>query len=190
MKRKILLTMLLCGFSAFLSASSPLLVRDGKPEAVIVIPEKASLTEEFAASQLRYWLREITGAELEITGKPADGKTGIFLGRSFAEKMFPDDIRKLDGTEGFAIREKDGNLYFFCGLPCGLNFAVYDFLEKNTDIIWPCYRTGFDRVFTPVRTLSANVCDYRRSPRSGNAPGGSTTVIITIIRRRNISRCG
>ncbi|MBT7162551.1 MAG: hypothetical protein HN904_07210, partial [Victivallales bacterium] len=43
------------------------LVRDGKPEAVIVLGEKATRSAQMGAFELQHHVRLITGAELPIT---------------------------------------------------------------------------------------------------------------------------
>lgn len=124
--------------------------------AAIVLPENPTLNESFAAGEFRYWHKELTGR--------AEPTYDVCIGRSFGEKLFPDDIKFLEGSEGFAVREKDGKLYLFGAKPCGNSFAVYDFLEKNTDIIWPSMAEGCDRVFTPVKAVPLKVVNYREKP--------------------------
>ena len=98
------LALLLCIFCAAASAEDIFIVKDGKASSVIVLPEKAGLTEEFAAEQLSYWVREITGTPLEIVRKPSPDRTGIHIGRAFAEGKFAGDLRFLEDSEGFAVR--------------------------------------------------------------------------------------
>ena len=158
------IALLLCIFCAAASAEDIFIVKDGKASSVIVLPEKAGLTEEFAAEQLSYWVREITGTPLEIVRKPSPDRTGIHIGRAFAEGKFAGDLRFLEDSEGFAVRSDGKNLYLFGARPVGSVFAVYDLLEKNTDIIWPCLVEGMDRIFTPVKDLKAGKSNYREKP--------------------------
>ncbi|OQA86990.1 MAG: hypothetical protein BWY31_01034 [Lentisphaerae bacterium ADurb.Bin242] len=158
------LIILLFALCAAPLAAGTSIVSGGAPEAVIVLPEKAALTEEFAAEQLSYWIKEITGCSLDIVRAPSKTKNNIYIGRSFAEKKYADDLRYLKDSEGFAIRSDRNGLYLFGARPAGCVFAVYDLLEKNTDIIWPCLAAGMDRIFTASKDLKINKANYRDKP--------------------------
>ena len=123
--------LLLLTFCAFSLAAQMTITKNGIPEAMIVLPEKATLTEHFAAEQLSYWVKEITGCSLDIAYTPSKIKNNIYIGRSFAESKFPDDIHFLKDSEGFAIRMDNNGLYLFNTRPAGCVFAVYDLLEKK-----------------------------------------------------------
>lgn len=153
-------------FFACMAFADVTVVRNGNPSAVIALPKDASANEEFAAGQLRYWVKEISGADLPVEeGERAEkvGGTKIRIGRRMAEGKFDEDLKWLEGTEGFAVRESGGDLYLFGAKGCGNVFAGYDILEKNTDIIWPALEAGMDRVFTPVETLTVKT-GYREKP--------------------------
>lgn len=151
---------------SFIFAVSLALVRGGEPAAEIVVPADQPVVspEITAATQLRYWTREITGAELPVVSKPSRGGTRIYVGSRFAKGRFDADLKKLSGTEGFAIRRRGEDVYLFGAEGCGTIFAVYDLLENNTDIIWPAYMEGIDRVFTPTRELELGYCDTLQIP--------------------------
>lgn len=147
----------------FLSAVT--LVSGGAPKASIVVPDRPTANERFAAGELQYWVEEITGAKLpvaEASARPAGAR--VHIGRRLAEGAFDGDLKALEGTEGFAVREKDGHLWLFGAKPCGNCFAAYDLLERNTDVIWPSCAKGVDRVFTPCADLAARDVGYRRIP--------------------------
>ena len=150
-------------------AASLALVRGGEPAATIVIPDGLPVVapERVAATQLQYWTREITGAELPITTPTAPVSrlsSRVLIGRRLAEGAFPADVKRLDGTEGLCIRRKGDDLYLFGAQGCGTIFAVYELLETNTDIIWPACMEGVDRVFTPTKDLAVSSCDTLQVP--------------------------
>ena len=93
-----------------------------------------------AARELKHWLDEITGANFPLRLKPgAAACARIFLGAGFAKRHFAADLAELakgPAGDGFAVREKDGELYIFGACPTGTLFGVAAFLENNTDIIW------------------------------------------------------
>ncbi|OGV49486.1 MAG: hypothetical protein A2X49_00905 [Lentisphaerae bacterium GWF2_52_8] len=139
------------------------IVHDGKSCATIVLPEKPERPEEFAASQLRYWIKEITGAELAVSSESGQG-VNIYIGAGFAGEKFSADLKELSNSQGFSIRQDRNDLYIFGAKPIGTVFAVYDLLEKNTDIIWPTVSAGLDRVFTPLKTLDITKVNYMEKP--------------------------
>ena len=79
--------------------------------AAISLPDKPTHNEEFAAGEFQYWHEQLTGRKLP--------EHDVCIGRAFGEKYFPQDIQYLEGSEGFAVRVKDGKLYLFGAKPCG-----------------------------------------------------------------------
>lgn len=92
-----------------------------------------------AAFELRDLLKMITGADFKVVTKPTgEKKTRIFLGAPFAKSHFPDDIKALSSAatfDGFAVREKDGDIYIFGATPPGTLYGAIRFIENNTDLI-------------------------------------------------------
>ena len=93
-----------------------------------------------AARELKYWLDEITGGNFPLLLKPSTNACPrIFLGAGFAQRHFAADIAELakaQAADGFAVREKDGDIYIFGACPAGTLYGVTTFIENNTDIIW------------------------------------------------------
>jgi hypothetical protein len=58
------------------------IVRDGRPEAEIVIAERPQRTVRLAADELQTVVKQITGARLPIVTKPSAGAVKLFVGRS------------------------------------------------------------------------------------------------------------
>ncbi len=114
-----------------------------------------------AANELKLWLDKITGADFEIRRTPSkDKKPRIYLGASFAAPFFKEDIDKLAAAEaidGYAVREKDGDIYIFGTTPAGTRNGVFAFLENNSDIIWPFYSRGDNPDETAVYTVNPNL---------------------------------
>ncbi len=140
------------------------LVKDGKPLAEIVVDlsEKVKINQwvakEFrhtdyraavgtewdvaaeAARELQYWTEKITGAKLPVLTQPSGEKRPrIFIGASFAARHFKADLKKLgeaEAIDGYAVREKNGDIYIFGATPNGSRNGVFAFLENNTDWIY------------------------------------------------------
>ena len=120
----------------------------------------------FAARELRHWLKEITGADVPILLKPSDRRNvKIWLGAPRAKPHFAADLAYLagDGTQahdGYGVRARDGDIYIFGASPAGVMYGVYAFLENNTDIIWAFYGSyhkddPYGTIFTRKPTLDA-----------------------------------
>jgi len=146
---------------------------NGAPKAEIVYPERCHAIERFAAEDLAHWVKEISGAELSVNPQPSIPQPStlnpqpsprIYVGRAFAEQSFAKDLEEIGATDGFAIREKDGDLYLFGGEPRSSEYAVCRLLEDNTDIIWARPDTTFGTVFTKNPTLEFTKTDKLEKP--------------------------
>ncbi len=65
-----------------LAADPAFLVKDGAPQAQIVIAEQPPRMTTLAAHELRDYLHRISGAELPIVTQPAAGTVAMYVGRS------------------------------------------------------------------------------------------------------------
>ena len=94
-------------------------VEAGRPACTIKCPAQPTGPEKKAADDLQHWIREMTGARLEITSSPA-GPKGIVLRTD----------RSL-GDEGYAIAFDNGQLILAGGKTRGVINAVYALLEED-----------------------------------------------------------
>lgn len=109
--------------------------------------------EKFAAEELRHWLGEISESPVEETFR---------VGTEHLD-LFPEDKAALDGTDGFAVRRRDGAIYITSPQPRGVIYGVYALLERNTDMIFP--RPDSKPVFTRVPKLQIRDADFRERPK-------------------------
>jgi hypothetical protein len=88
------------------------LVKDGKPLAEIVIPEKPMTPQlRYAAEELRDHIKKMSGAELAIVTAPSGKfKTLVHVGETEATKQAGISVSDLK-KEGFRIVAKGDNLY-------------------------------------------------------------------------------
>lgn len=93
----------------------------------VVIPEKPTEAEEFAADQLIEYINLATGVKLE---KAKSAKNAIYVGG------YPDE--KL-GEEGYVIQMKNGDLIISGNAPRGTLYGVYSFLEDYIGCRWLDY---------------------------------------------------
>lgn len=110
--------------------------------------------EKFAAEELTRWLGEISEAPVAETFR---------LGTEYLD-LFPEDAAALKGTDGFAVRRKDGAIYIVSPMPRGVLYGVYALLERNSDIIWPRANPEMEAVFTRVPKLEIKDADFRERP--------------------------
>ena len=108
---------LLCGLalSPLASAAESFLVKDGSPQAQIVVADDAPRTVRYAAQELQKYLKKISGAELPIGAAPSSKlPTTIYVGASDATKALG---LNTDGLEGAGYRIATGeNWMAFLGL--------------------------------------------------------------------------
>lgn len=141
----------------------------GAPCGEIVLAGSASEVEKNAASELQFWIKEISGAEIPIVNAPTETDSikiylgqafasnyaagislfkRIFMGHSFATQCAA-DLSVLKDSDGFAVRTDGKNVFIFGTLPKGTLNGVFAFIENNSDLIWarphPEYGTVFSK---------------------------------------------
>ncbi len=160
--RAIIITFIcLCSFN--LKAAILSLTIDGKPNTEIIIKSDTSPIVKFSAQELQKTISEISGAKLPIVSNASNADLRIYLGREFAENKFADDIKFLKDTDGFAVRSEGKNIYIFGAVPEGTRNGVYDFLERNTDIIW-ARPLEFGTIFSKTPTIQLTKINFREKP--------------------------
>ena len=127
---------------------------DGKSDFQIVLPEKATPVDQYAARQLEQYLGLITGATFPIVApQEYDSKRpSIFLGSSapVISHLGKDPVPELDEQEHVA-RGLKGNVFLYGKGPHGNLYAAVDFLEENCG--WRWFSTFEAPVFPKQATL-------------------------------------
>ncbi len=136
----------------------------------IVIPEKATPQETFAAGDLAAHIEKLTGKRLAVVAEGTLGeKTPIVVGRcdaTLAKLGVAVEFDKL-GAEGIAIETK-GPALVLAGNRRGVLYAVYTFLEDNCGCRW----------FTAGRTISPKGGVYRAAELDVLDPAGAACTVI------------
>ena len=121
----------------------------------VVVPTRASEPIAFAASELRHWIRRISGKRVALAradGVQAGAKRRIYLGRDFLPvETGPNDSWRLArrGDDVFLTASRDE----------GVCNAVYDLLERNSDLVFArSERDPGGVVFTPDPNLAFTNC--------------------------------
>ena len=74
---------MLTAFCALYAAEKPLIVKDGKPNAEIIISGQPTRTQKLAAEELQAGIEKMTGARLDVTNAPGEKyPVKIYVGRS------------------------------------------------------------------------------------------------------------
>ena len=160
-----------------------LLVDKGAPTATIVLAEEPTRSAQFAAAELQYHVRKITGAPLPIRGDDApvqgnrilvgDSRAAERLGLSGGD-LKPQEylIRFAPGAVVLLGRDKDDRAKVEYGKPetfpdlydeQGTCYAVYDFLERCCGVRW-YLPSEFGIDYRETATLRVTGRDVRRAP--------------------------
>ena len=100
-------------------------VKAGKPQGGIQLPDHPTPQETNAAVELQHWIKELTGAKLDIkAGKARGSRIAIHTDASL-------------GDEGYAIAVSRGQILLSGGKTRGVLNAVYALLEE--DLGWRFY---------------------------------------------------
>ncbi|OGV78594.1 MAG: hypothetical protein A3K18_10940 [Lentisphaerae bacterium RIFOXYA12_64_32] len=169
--------------------TSLVLVRDGQPVATLVIAKDATRAAQFAAYELQWHFRKITGAEVPIVRDDAAvtgtrvlvGESAATVSQGLTNASFKSQdylVRFLPDTLVLMGRDKDDRgevKYNPTPSPAeigtwpsiwdeqGTMYAAYDFLERACNVRWfnPT-ETGMDCPSTPTLTVTGT--EIRRAP--------------------------
>ncbi len=85
------------------------------------------------------------------------------IGVKFLEE-FPEDKTFLGDWDGYAVRRKDGCIYIVSPQPRGCLYGVYDFLERNSDIIWARPDEECGTIYSRTKTFKVREADFVEKP--------------------------
>jgi hypothetical protein len=160
------------------SASAMRLVKDGRPQTAIVIPDNPVPVVAYAARELQYHIEEATGARLPIVKeneKPGGCQGYIYLGSCRAAAKAAIDTAKM-AAAGFVIKTVGGDL-FLAGSDSsgtvgshsectrhGTLWAVYEFLEQQMGVRW-VWPGKLGEVIPKGKDLQVAALDQAGQPR-------------------------
>ena len=121
-----------------LSSCSHVLFKDGKSEYSIVVASDAPESEQYAATELRDWIKEVSGAELPISGLSGGvrGKRLIVGYNPVIEELVHGSERPGDRDDSFTWESCGGDILFWGGSKRGTLYSVYSFLEDELGCRW------------------------------------------------------
>ncbi|MBR5177027.1 MAG: DUF4838 domain-containing protein [Bacteroidales bacterium] len=132
------LSFVLAVLVSVVSCGSRDLFRDGKSEYSIVLAQDASESERYAAEELRYWIKEVSGVDLPVSDLDGGvrGKRLIVGFNQLVEDLVPGSVRPSDRDDSFSIKTKGGDILFWGGALRGTLYSVYSFLEEELGCRW------------------------------------------------------
>lgn len=113
------------------------LAREGNACYVICVSEDATVSEQEAARELKFWLDRMTGADFALG--PDSAEQTIYVGNSVAFRTgFPEKATRNRGHDGiYLAASADGRDIFLTGGDLrGTLYAVATFLEDYCGIHW------------------------------------------------------
>ena len=130
--------MLAAATALLLASCSHVLFKDGKSDYSIVIAPDAPESEQYAATELRDWLKEVSGAELPITGLDGgtQGKRLVVGFNPIVEELVPGTAKPGDRDDSFTWENHGGDILFWGGSKRGTLYSVYSFLEEELGCRW------------------------------------------------------
>jgi len=165
------------------------IVKDGQPQAKIMIAEKPARSVQLAVKEFNHYMKKITGTELPVVMDDKDEKGPLILiGESkytkemgfknsdfekqeYMLKTFPGRLVLMghDGEEFGPVDYEGSGLWNGWGndgwytKPVGTCYAVHDFLSKICGVRW-YMPTELGEVVPENKTLSVREIDIRRKP--------------------------
>ncbi|TFG94081.1 MAG: DUF4838 domain-containing protein, partial [Calditrichales bacterium] len=113
------------------------LVADGKSDYVIVVSAQATDVEKYAARELKKYIRQASGAELQITDTHDPHIKSIFVGFKGTPEASSTNLNPAEfGSDEFIIRSSGENILIAGGQPRGTLYGVLEFLSTQLGCRW------------------------------------------------------
>lgn len=133
------------------TVTSTNIVTSGAANYEILIPKNAGSYVKTAAEELQYFIKESTGATLDIVTTAT--KNYISVGNTKELSNAGLSVKKeVKGTEGFQINTVNGNVYIYAAKDLGLVYGVYGYLERTLN-----YDYFYKDVFTINKDITAKL---------------------------------
>jgi hypothetical protein len=173
--RRIYVAIALVSSSLLVQGCSEALVRDGKPEARIVIPENAPVEVARAARELQTYVQKVSGAELRIAIGGSEGKSSerVEIRLAVAGR---DDRREggvyaaITHDDGYIIRSHGRSVTITAGSPRGTLYGVYDFIERALNVRW-FMPTPMGEDILPAKTIRVPDLAIQKNPAFASVGG-------------------
>ena len=121
-----------------LSSCTHVLFEDSVSEYTIVIDKEAPASEQYAATELQTWIKEVCGVTLPVGGldEGEPGKRLVVGYNPVVEELVKDAEAQSPSDDSFTWCSKGGDILFWGGSERGTLYSVYDFLEDQLGCRW------------------------------------------------------
>ncbi|MBE6598255.1 MAG: DUF4838 domain-containing protein [Ruminococcaceae bacterium] len=160
--------------------SADKVTENGEARAHIVVAEGADRLLSYAAEELSYHIKKVSGADVPVVSEAGTDSLPIIIATPDTlpelEEMFPEDMAWLRdlgnvgdetrwGSDGFAVRMHENKLYIFGATARGALNGTYDFIEENMGVLWVRADDDMGLIYDEVPTITVAKTDYReKSP--------------------------
>jgi hypothetical protein len=111
-------------------AAQELSLSNGRNGLTITTEASPSEVDQFAASELARYLKQMTGVEFQVTKTARIPESALVVGRKEVESLDPEFSHLQLGDDGFLIRRQHGRILIAGASDRGTLYGVYAFLEK------------------------------------------------------------
>lgn len=123
--------------TSFTFAKTHVLFDSGKTDYVILVSNDASISEKYAASELQYWLKDISGITFPIVNDVHSTKgKRIIIGYILSIMKSFRLQRPEDQDQGFVYGNNGDDIFIVGGRNIGTLYGVYSFLENEFLCRW------------------------------------------------------
>ena len=134
---RVQILILLLSISFVTSANAYTLFNSGKTDYVILVSNDASVSEKYAATELQFWLKEISGVTFPISNDTRTVKRKRIIIGYIHELLKQSKIQKPDDADqGFEYGNQGEDIYIVGGRDIGTLYGVYSFLENELSCRW------------------------------------------------------
>lgn len=156
-------------FQSPLSWADVTLVRDGKPQAVIVVGDKAGQVARYAAEELAGHVEKASGARLEVlteSAAKADSRFRVHIGMGVpVETLAPEAcVLRVTGDAMFIAGNDGGGDPLDMDTRAGTLWGVYEWLDRAVGVRW-LWPGDLGTHVPKAATITARSADEMITPR-------------------------
>jgi len=133
--------------------------------AEIVISPDAPLQEVRAAREIQHWVEKISGKTMPVLAEPSGADVlKIHVGSHWAKDLFLEDLKALEGSDGYAVRRYKKDIYVFGARPAGALHGAIRLIEENSDLIFARPRQDIGTVYSKNPDFTFEKADFLQRP--------------------------
>ncbi|MEO8499686.1 MAG: DUF4838 domain-containing protein, partial [Vicinamibacteria bacterium] len=138
-----------------LAACQESIVRDGHPDASIILPKGAPVEVVRAAKELQAYVLKTSGAELPLRDEDAPRKERVEIRLAvnpLGISKGGDPAKQIVHEDGYTLQSRGRMITIMGGSPRGTLYGVYDFIERVLGVRW-FMPTDLGEDILPAKTI-------------------------------------